>query len=386
MLMTPDSHSSSDNRLLSILPVLLPVAAVTMIVALGLGGWVTQQWSVPNHGMGFDQDNARRVREAESWYRDQARDSPDGLSIILGSCTMREAIDVPIFNASCGSDRKVMGLCGAGMALRDILRNSANVENSALRPDHIVIGLNPIDLLDIRDPTGNSIEAAEQQTNSPADERTSLRHEQIAWCNVGGLREHVGTISTQVSLRAERSLAFAQKALLGSTVNGVGRSADESQQESFDTLNSNPFREVVHLTRDAAQRHEEDEKRLSSMEPFQSKPLHTQGDGSSTRCGQCFLQLVRRWLARDVSVTVIFLPEHSYLRRRVTDEVSRNCGEFLRDSTEDFRNFRLVDLRHDLPDQAFPDVAHIGPSGRKQSVPLLSQFIIPPSSKELRAN
>ena len=99
-------------------------------------------------GGGFVEDIQQRIAGATEAYRNGSVAGDKYLCVLVGISDLREAADLKILSAEAGNSWRFLGGASAGPGVSAIQRFADLFINSSLRPDLVVIGLNPVQLLD----------------------------------------------------------------------------------------------------------------------------------------------------------------------------------------------------------------------------------------------
>jgi len=367
------------QRLLNELQILLPIMIVTVGVsflaseAISNTEFAKQEREkrdvAPIRTIGLSRDNQLRIEHATRWY--SGNSSEQLLAVIIGSCTMREAVSLDAFNARYRPEWNVMALCSTGFVVPAILRHSKQVDQLPIKPNHVVIGMSPRDMFDDRHLGSAPAPSVTDTAAQNAESGTAVNLTAVS--ALTRLSEEFAIRGEEITSLADSVLTEFRSQLLGVRESvGIELRKDlEDINEGYDPSNPDPFREVIYLAQDGNLPSNKEEEGDSTM------GLDFTAFDLIEVVSQPVVDRIRRWLQDGVSVTVVFLPEHSSVRDDLSDDACRRCCSFLEQQLAEYRRFRLVDFRDRLPDSGFGDLFHIGPTGRKTVVPLLIPLIVP---------
>ena len=129
----------------------LVLCSILLNVALiGLDSTPALSW-LPHRisGSGFVEDNYQRTTVASEEYRSGRIPSTEYLCAVVGISSIREAMNLEIFSAAIGTGWRVLGIGGAGAGIESVQENAGALLDSDLKPDLVILGVTPLQLLDL---------------------------------------------------------------------------------------------------------------------------------------------------------------------------------------------------------------------------------------------
>jgi hypothetical protein len=334
----------SNLRPLIRLGVWLVIFAVVVNLALrGLAATPVLGW-LPDRqtGTGFDTDNRERITGAEAEYRNGLARPDRRLGAIVGISNIREAVDLDMMNRQLGRGWRFIGLAGAGAGAASIVDNARLLEQSQLKPDLVIVGTAPLQLLD-----GLLPGAYTPPAPSRAD-RAKKAAKDLLWMKARRRDVSVSTERALLDLRARLFRAFDVRLPTQDTqtpwrsmlrVMGTERSPDEV------------FTNGVTWA--------------ASFGAFDQAAYER-----SVRAPAMLASTLKQLAARGARPVVVLTPEHSLLRSREPAQIAKYIKQRLRRDTG-MADLLVLDYRSAVPDDGFVDLVHLNSKGSKQFTPLL---------------
>lgn len=292
-------------------------------------------------GTGFLLDNRQRVNAAAEEYRRGATPGDRRLAAIVGISNTREGFDLGVLNERIGDNWRFLGVAGAGAGTPSIAENADILLESPLRPDLVVIGVMPIQMLD----TLVVPSRAEALTGDKAS--SDLREV---------LKNGVKTLFWSLDRRKDVSLAFERMLLQMRfglfSVLGV----DIATQDARD-----PWRPMMRIM--GAERYpdsalEEGLAWAGSLQAFERATY-----AQSTEGPRVLARIIDDFRARGADVLVVYTPEHPRLGQRLPpDAVDLLNAKIANVRPLDRRCF-ILDLRAAVDEAGFVDLVHLNTRG-----------------------
>jgi hypothetical protein len=321
-----------------------------VVVNLGLNalsatpvlGWLPDRQT----GNGFEADNRQRIAGAEEEYRVQTVSPDKHLGAIVGISNIREAVDLDMMNQQLGSNWRFIGVAGAGAGAASIVDNVQLLEQSQLRPDLVIVGTAPLQLLD------GLLPGAYTPPAPSSSERAKEMVKDMLWMKSRRRDVSVSTERALLSLRSQLFDTFGVNLPTADTqtpwrsmlrVMGTERSPDEAFSSGI--------------------------KWAASFGAFNQTAYER-----STKAPAMLADTLRSLASRGSQVVVVLTPEHSLLRSREPAGITAYLRERLRrESGIPF--LTVLDYRAAVPDEGFVDLVHLNTNGSKRFTPLLVRDI-----------
>lgn len=338
------------------------VAVNLLLLALTQAGamaWLPDRQT----GTGFVVDNQERVAAAVAEYRAGKVPPSDYLVAVTGISNAREGVDVDVLRDRLGPGVRVLGVAGAGAGAPSVVENASTILDGNLRPDVVVLGLAPLQLLDtFADPT------APPPTPAVAP---SLKDRVRGW-----VTRWVWPFARRndVSISVDRTLLTARAALFGAA--GV-------QLETPDVRS--PWRPMMRVM--GAEHYPDEVLQRSLLWAESIGALDKSAYARSTKAPAMIGDLIRRFEGNGARVVVVMTPEHSLLRNREPAGVMPLITAKLRQEARS-PQLEVIDLRDAIGDNGMVDLSHPNTAGSKAFSAILAERIgrPDPSRKPLMAN
>lgn len=293
-------------------------------------------------GTGFLEDNRQRVEGAQREYEEGRVKPGEQLCAIVGLSNVREAVPLKVVSEEAGLACRYLGLGAAGGGMPDVVPQARLLLESELRPDLVLLGIGPHQLLDTR-PKPNALQMSFLESLRKGD----FRNAAIAIRNDSWFFAR----RNDISITLENHLLDARAALF--------RAFGVHLQEAAADRRS-PWREMIrtifaeHFS-EATLR--EEEQFFQGLGAF-DRETYT----NATKAPTILIQLVRDFRAHGAVVVVVLMPENSRLRQRMPPNVLEVVSMPLhRAFGEDMPP--ILDLRDAVEDSGFVDLAHLNPAG-----------------------
>ena len=298
-------------------------------------------------GTGFADDNRQRIKGAESQYENHIVLPTKRLGAIVGISNIREAVDVDMLNQQLGRDWRFIGVAGAGAGAASIVDNARLLEQEKqLRPDLVIVGTAPLQLLDTLLPGAYM----------PPAPTTMARAKQAAkdlfWMKAR---------RRDVSVSSERALLDARSRLFDAF--GVHLATADTRtpwRSMLRVMGSERFPDQAFLD-GLTWAHSVGAFEMPSYEHSQRAP-------------KLLAETLQNLSLRGSRVIVVFTPEHSMLRSREPRWVGAYLQQRMRRDTG-MANLVVLDYRAAIADDGFVDLVHLNKSGSMRFTPLLMRDI-----------
>ncbi len=322
----------------------LALAVVLVDVALQwLGSTPVLGW-LPNMlaGSGFLEDSRQRVALATQEYEEGRVDRDQYLCVITGLSNVREGIDLSVIAREAGVNCRCLGLAGAGGGMLDVARHAEVILTSSLRPDLVVIGIGPYQMLDPQP------KPVSKERGVPAMlRRFDLRHAAIAVRN----GSWVYSRRIDVSLAVEDAVLDARARLFRDLQ--VRLKQPEGGTRS-------PWRA---MTRAMGKEHYSEATLREELWSFESQgAFDLQKYARSSKAPATLVQIIKQFRERGTAVVVLLMPEHSWVRRRMPEDIARVVRDPLRQAFPEGTP-PVLDLRDAVSDDGFVDLGHLNTRG-----------------------
>lgn len=293
-------------------------------------------------GTGFLQDNRERIEGAVRECAEGKVGSEEYLCAILGLSNVREAVSLKVVSEEAGLPCRYLGLGAAGMGMPDLAAQARLLLGSELRPDLVLLGIGPHQLVDTR-PKPNALHA----NFFDLLRRGDLRNAAIE------IRNGVWVFARRqdVSITVETALLDARAAMF--------RWFGVHLQDSAANHRS-PWREMIraifveHFS-EATLR--EEEQFFQDLGVFERETYDNSPKASASLIG-----LIQGLRKRGAVVVVVLMPEHSRLRKRMPPNVSTVVTTPLQKAFG-AEAPPVLDLRDAVADAGFVDLSHLNPTG-----------------------
>ena len=297
-------------------------------------------------GVGFALDNQQRVEGAEQEYRNGSVRPDKRLGAIVGISNIREAVDLDLLNQQLGRQWRFIGIAGAGAGASSIVDNARILEDSALRPDLVILGSAPLQTLDKLLPGAFSPPAPSGRA------RLKILVKQLVWMNAR---------RRDVSVSTERALLDARSELFG---------LFNVQLATPDTRT--PWRSMLRVM--GAERFPD---RVFRDGVVWARSIGAFDRGAYERshvAPEMLANTVRQLASKGSRVIVVLTPEHSLLRSREPNDIVEYLRTRLRRESG-VRNLEVLDYRNAIADDGFTDLVHLNTNGSKRFTPMLVRDI-----------
>ncbi len=338
----------------------LPVAACMLLWCVAFNGvfllfdntallaWLPKATA----GTGFLEDNRDRVEGARREYQEGRVGSDEYLCVILGLSNVREAIPLRVLSTEAGVSCRFLGLGAAGVGMADLPGPARVLPESGLRPDLVLVGVGPHQLLDTKpgNLTPNFLGALREG---------DFRNAAIAARNTIWFFTHrhdisVGTEGKLLDARADLFRRF-----------GI------QERQTGDDRRS-PWRDMVRLffvDHFSEATLKEEDKFFENLGAFDWRTYE-----KASKAPAILVRLIGDLRAHGAEVVIILMPENSRLRKRMPPNVNEAVTAPLR------RAFGadmppILDLRDAIDDSGFVDLTHLNQAGADQCGRLLGPKI-----------
>lgn len=305
-------------------------------------------------GTGFTEDNRQRVEAAQREFEQGQVDPNEYLCAILGLSNVREAVPLKVVAQEAGLPCRYMGLGAAGVGMPDLARQARLLIDSELRPDLVLIGMGPNQLVDTQPKPGSL-----QTTFLDAMRRGDFRNAAIE------IRNGFWFFSRRidVSIGLEKALLDARAVMFHSF--GVHLQNPNADKDS-------PWREMI---RTIFEEHFSEATLREEEQFFQDLGVFDKATyAKSPKASATLVRLIQDFRARGSAVVVLLMPENSRLRKRmppnslelVTTPLQQAFGADIP---------TVWDLRDEIEDSGFVDLTHLNQSGSTRCGRLLGAKI-----------
>lgn len=293
-------------------------------------------------GVGFALDNKQRVEGAEQEYRSGIVRPDKRLGAIVGISNIREAVDLDMINQRLGKQWRFIGIAGAGAGAASIVDNARILEQSDLRPDLVIVGSAPLQILD------KLLPGAFRPPAPTGRAQMKVMVKQLVWLNAR---------RRDVSVSTERALLDARAGLFD---------AFDVHLPTPDTRT--PWRSMLRVM--GAERFPDRVFREGVTWARSVGAFNPDAYKSARTAPRMLADTVRGLAAKGSRVVVVLTPEHSLLRSGEPKGVVDYLRERLRRDSG-IRNLEVLDYRGAVTDDGFTDLVHLNSSGSKRFTPLL---------------
>ena len=341
-------QTSSLRPLIRLGAWLLLWAVVVNVALYGLSATTLLDW-LPDRqtGTGFADDNRQRIQGAENEYEKHVVIPNKRLGAIVGISNIREAVDVDMLNQQLGHDWRFIGVAGAGAGAASIVDNVRLLEEEKqLRPDLVIVGTTPLQLLDTLLPGAYTPPAPTGVA------RAKQAAKELLWMN---------SRRRDVSVSSERALLDVRSRLFD---------AFRVHLPTADTRT--PWRSMMRVM--GSERFP-DQAFLDGVTWARSVGAFDMSSYQhSTKAPEMLARTIRDLASRGARVIVVFTPEHSMLRSGEPRAVGAYLRQRLRQETG-MTELVVLDYRSAVPDDGFVDLVHLNKKGSARFTPLLMQNI-----------
>jgi len=302
-------------------------------------GWLPHQF----FGLDFVEDNRQRAVAAAAQYRDGDIDRDEPLVLVLGLSSASEGIQLETLRRNVGHDTRFLALCGAGRNMGEVTRYAGPLLASDVRPDLVVIAINPFHLMDpppFKDGFVNNL----RQTKVIAEltgfwfylRRADIKH------------------AVDVSILDARHRLF------------------DAFDVRMDESGPDPWREIIRmgLMQTSTEADWQAKIRQYGLRGYYDPQAYIR----SREQAAALIALITEFKARDADIMIVLMPEHSSLRQRIPPEAMDALLDPLHEAFSD-RLPPVIQLREAIPDSGFADISHLNESGRTRLSPLLAAAI-----------
>lgn len=293
-------------------------------------------------GTGFTEDNRQRIEAAQKEIEEGQIGSDEYLCAIIGLSNVREAISLKVVSDEAGVPCRYLGLGAAGLGMPDLASQARLLLDSELRPDLVLIGIGPHQLVDTR-PKPGSLDLSFFE----AMRRGDLRNAAIA------LRNGFWFFARRndVSITLEKALLDARAVIFRSF--GVQLQDPRANQHS-------PWRDMI---RAIFEEHFSEATLREEEQFFQDLGVFDwETYVNSHKAPSLLVRLIQDFRARGSVVVVVLMPENSRLRKRMPPNILDSVTTPLHQAFG--ADVPLVlDLRDAIEDSGFVDLTHLNQRG-----------------------
>jgi hypothetical protein len=305
-------------------------------------------------GTGFLEDSRQRVEAAIQEYKEGKIDANDYLCAFVGISNVREGIDLRVIAERSGVHCRYLGLAGAGLAIPGAAQQAEVLLTSELRPDLVIVGIGPHQMLDTKPKPGSQELGALGYLR-----RIDLRNMAIVmrgWIWVFSRRLDISLALDDAILNMRASLFRALHVQLKQPDGGL----------------RDPWRGMIKaMGRD----HYSEATLREELQFFESLgAFDPETYAAAKKAPATLVRVVKQFRNRGATVVVLLMPEHSRLRGRMPENITRFVKTPLRDAFPDAPP-PVLDLRDAVDDEGFVDMAHLNAKGSAQCSRLLAAEI-----------
>lgn len=299
-------------------------------------GWLPDRQT----GAGFVLDNQQRVASAIADYRAGRVARGDHLVAVTGISNVREGVNVDILRQRLGPSVRVLGIAGAGAGAKAIVENANTLLHSSLRPDMVILGIAPLQMLDTLMTPGVIPAGMPQPT---------VRERLREWVRQGFwifARRNDISISVDNALLGLRGAMFTA---LGLRL--PAPAVDSAWRPMMRVMGAEHFPEAT---------------LVAGVDWARSIGTFDRTAYAQARVAPLMIaQLVRQFHDRGAKVIVVVTPEHTLLRRRepagivasITDRLKHDSG---------IPNLQVLDMRAYISNAGFVDLSHLNSIGSRR--------------------
>ena len=313
-------------------------------------------------GEGFRDDITQRVQAAQVRYAaDVGHD--EYFCVLLGLSSLREGTDLKLLGQLGSAKCRYLGLCGAGPALDAIPEEAHELEDSKLRPDLVIIGVN--EFLQAK-PVAPPTEAGGASGGGGA--ATPVHSKFIGDLLHHDLRNMVKDVLSWVWFyERRRDVSGEIESLL---LSGKEKILHALGAHMNNPLND-PWREMIRL---GGPDHASAAALREQLAAYAKRNLFAANTYDTTQARaqiESLSDLIRLMKSRGATVVVVLMPEYSQLRSQIpaiaVTQLETQLKAGLSASAPP-----ILNLRDALPDDDFTDIAHVNPEGREAFTKLLA--------------
>jgi hypothetical protein len=306
-------------------------------------------------GNGFLEDTRERVAFASQEYEEGLVDRDRYLCAIVGLSDVREGIDLNVLAPELGANCGCLGLAGAGATMGNIAQHADLLLASSLRPDLVVVGLGPAPLLDPKPGSGKHAVRMLEMLR-----RLDLRHAALAVRNGSWFY----TRRLDVNLAVESALLMARSRLFDALKLRL-------KDPKGDALS--PWRA---MTREMGKEHYSEATMREELQMFESGGgFVLQRYTGSTEAAAILVQMINQFRERGAIVIVVIMPEHSWLRERMPENIAQAVRTLLKQAFH-HETPEVIDLRDAIGDDDFVDIFHANTKGSIRVSRLLAAELV----------
>jgi hypothetical protein len=304
-------------------------------------------------GGGFVEDIQQRIAGATEAYRNGSVASDKYLCVLVGISELREAADLKVLSIEAGNSWRFLGGAGAGLGVAAIRHFADLFINSSLRPDLVVIGLNPVQFLDAFLPNRIERVSAAERKNATWYETAVDLFKRSIW-----VRER----RKDISLAAQDALHIFK----AWTLQQFGVSAAAIDPRS-------PWREMVKVMGTDRFPDRVVQKGLVMLDLAGAFKLDTYVN-STEESRSILYAITRSFRSRGAKVIIALMPGQSLLESREPPGLYKYMGERINQDLND-PGVIVKDYRGKVADNGFVDLVHMNPSGSAAFSRLLGKDI-----------
>jgi hypothetical protein len=292
-------------------------------------------------GGGFVEDIQQRIAGATQAYRNGSVTGDKYLCVLVGISDLREAADLKVLLAEAGHSWRFLGGAGAGPGVSTIQHFADMFINSSLRPDLVIIGLNPVQLLDTILPGRiERVAAAAENQNTTAYSTAVGFFKRSIW--VHERRKDI-SLAVQDLLHMVKTRVLQQ---FGVSIAAVDPRSPWREMIKIMGTDRFPMRVLQNglITEDLAGAFERDTY------------------VSSTESRAILYKIARSFRNRGAKVMIVLMPGQSLLESREPPGIDTYIEEKLKQDLDD-PEIIVRDYRGKVPDDGFVDLVHMNPIG-----------------------
>jgi hypothetical protein len=320
---------------------LLTNCALRLLNATPVFGWLPKVTA----GAGYTEDNRQRVAAACDEYQKGQVAPDEPLCAIVGLSNVREAVSLKVVSAEAKVTCRYMALGAAGVGMPTLKQQASILHASELRPDLVLVGLGPHQMVDARPKPGKH----QQGVLAPL-RQGDFRNAALAvrdWLWFYDRRQDV-SLTTEAALLDVRADLFRRF--------GVRLQELESNHRS-------PWREMI---RSIFAEHFS-EATLKEEEQFFADlgAYDRQTYANSPKAAAALVEMVRDLRQRGSVVVIVLMPENSRLRKRMPPDINDTVTGPLRAAFGEDAP-QVIDLRDAVEDEGFVDLTHLNQVGNQR--------------------
>jgi hypothetical protein len=348
------THKSSLRPYVQIGIALLLSIAILNCLFLLLDKTPAMQW-LPARltGGGFVEDIQQRIAGATEAYRNGSVAGDKYLCVLVGISDLREAADLKTLSTEAGNSWRFLGGAGAGPGVSAIRDFAELLINSSLRPDLVVIGLNPVQLLDTMLP--NRIErvaaAAEKENASAFSAAVDLLKRSI-WMHE---RRKDISLAAQDLLHVMKAWALRRFGVSIATIDP-----------------RSPWREMIKIM--GADRFPDRVLQSGMVVEDLAGAFKRDTYVNSTESRSILYAIARSLRSQGAKVMIVLMPGASMLESREPPGIDKYIEEQIKQDLND-PGIIVKDYRGKVADDGFVDLVHMNPRGSAAFSKLLGQDV-----------